>query len=939
MGKRANERPAVAAAAANESNEQRTTGGDERVVKATKRKETNANESNARAIGKTRGKRREDAKADEGREASDGSVAFERAEALTGRRKANEAKKKKTGGGFESMEIIPEVFRAVKRKGYKMPTPIQRKAIPPALEGRDVVAMARTGSGKTAAFLIPVLSKMRTHSLKAGARCVVLAPTRELALQTYKFATELAKFTNLRCAAVVGGDSMEAQFDDLSNNPDLIVATPGRLLHHVDEVRAFTLRTVCHVVLDEADRLLEMGFADQLRMIMNGVADTRQTLLFSATLPSALAEFVRVGLRDPEVVRLDAEMTISSDLRMSFLLMRSDEKVAMLLYMLREVVPKGQQTLVFCSTRHHVEWLHTVLEYEGMRVSSVYGSMDMMARKMSLGKFRAKKSDVLIVTDVAARGIDIPLLDNVINFDFPAKGKLFVHRVGRVARAGRSGNAHSFLVKEELGFLVDLHLFLGRKVAPASAMPPSSVEEAKRLAQEADESGTSVIGTAPIGALDMITDRLREVVKEKDEFSGLEHAAANAYKLYQKTRGTASNESMSRAQPLIAAGPHPVLCAAGGVDEHTQKLAEFTASIKAYRPQVTVLEAEVASANKSNSGNLLRLTDKHSAMRLKRRRDEKFIQARREGKDGSARALRPLGANDPILNPDAANEEEIDDENENEDYAAGAHGDGDAFNTGKFRDQEFFLDAAPRAVNHTELGLTTREGGRGVEGALDEATMDMVEEDGEGITRQKKLFHWDARKKRYVYIKADEIDIKRGGKRIKNESGQRVNAAETGATYKKWMSKTHKSITATGSMEDDVVAGKRGNDPGARFRRGWHTKGAESKSAPESSVFGVEGTAAQNELKNADQIRKERKESKSGRGRGRGGRGRGRGGDRDGDGDREGRSSGRGGGRSFGRGGGRGGGGRSGGGRSSGRSFGRGGGRGSSRSSGGRGRY
>ena len=271
------------------------------------------------------------------------------------------------------MDILPDVFRAVKRKGYRVPTPIQRKAIPPALEGRDVVAMARTGSGKTAAFLIPVLSKLRTHSLKAGARCVILAPTRELALQTFKFAKELAKFTDLRVAALVGGDSMEAQFADLSNNPDVIVATPGRLLHHIDEVKAFTLRTVCHVVLDEADRLLEMGFADQLKQIMNSVADVRQTLLFSATLPSALAEFVRVGLREPEVVRLDAEMKISSDLRMSFVLMRSDEKVAALLYMLREVITKRQQTVVFASTRHHVEWLQNVLEFEGVKVSSIYG--------------------------------------------------------------------------------------------------------------------------------------------------------------------------------------------------------------------------------------------------------------------------------------------------------------------------------------------------------------------------------------------------------------------------------------------------------------------------------------------------------------------------------------------------------------------------------------
>ena len=852
-----------------------------------------------------------EAKAEEG-VAADGHVdfGFERVEALTGRRKAAEAKKKKSSGGFESMEILPDVFRAVKRKGYRVPTPIQRKAIPPALEGRDVVAMARTGSGKTAAFLIPVLSKLRTHSLKAGARCVILAPTRELALQTFKFAKELAKFTDLRVAALVGGDSMEAQFADLSNNPDVIVATPGRLLHHIDEVKAFTLRTVCHIVLDEADRLLEMGFADQLKQIMNSVADVRQTLLFSATLPSALAEFVRVGLREPEVVRLDAEMKISSDLRMSFVLMRSDEKVAALLYMLREVIPKGQQTVVFASTRHHVEWLQNVLEFEGVKVSSIYGSMDMMARKMALGRFRAKKADVLMVTDVAARGIDIPLLDNVINYDFPAKGKLFVHRVGRVARAGRTGNAHSFLVKEELGFLVDLHLFLGRKIAAASKTPPSSTEEALEIARKAEESATSIIGTCPVGALDMLTDRLREVMKEKDEFEGLERAANNAYRLYQKTRGTASNESMSRAQPLVLAGPHPLLCASGGVDEHTQKLAEITASIKAYRPQATVLEAEVASVSKTST---IKITETSSAMRQKRLKDEKFIRAKREGKDGSARALRPLGEDDPILNVDA--QEESDDDG-GADYETLATIGDDAFKTGKFRDQEFFLDSAPRAVNHTELGLTTREGGdRGLEGALNDATLDLVEEDGEGISRQKKLFHWDARKKRYIHINRDEIDLKRGGKRLKNEAGQRVNAAEAGATYKKWVARTHKSITATGSMEDEATVNKRSFVDSTRFKKGWHTKGSEAKES--KSVFGVDAAApAYNELKSAEQIRKERKETKKkgGRGGGRGsgdrggGRGGGRGGrGRSGGGRGEGRGTGRGGGgRGTGRGGGRG---------------------------------
>ena len=290
---------------------------------------------------------------------------------------------------------------------------------------------------------------------------------------------------------VVGGDSMEAQFDDLASNPDLLVATPGRLLHHVEEISGFSIRSVSHVVLDEADRLLEMGFADQLRDIMKQVADQRQCLLFSATMPSALAEFVRVGLKDPQVIRLDAEMKVSPDLKLSFTVMRQDEKIPSLLFFLREVVPENQQTVVFTATRHHVELLVTVLESEGITVSAVYGSMDMAARKLHIGKFRNRKTSVMVVTDVAARGIDIPLLDNVVNFDFPPRPKLFVHRVGRVARAGRTGVAHSLLVKEEMGVPGGPHALpkAGRSSASLPNRPRAETRRDKSRTRRTRRSG------------------------------------------------------------------------------------------------------------------------------------------------------------------------------------------------------------------------------------------------------------------------------------------------------------------------------------------------------------------------------------------------------------------------------------------------------------------
>ena len=775
---------------------------------------------------------------------------FERTEALTGRRRKAEKAKSKSGG-FEGMDLLPEVFRAIKRKGYRIPTPIQRKAIPVALSGADVVAMARTGSGKTAAFLIPVLHKLRQHSLKAGARAVVLSPTRELAMQTFKFALELSKFTDLRSVCIVGGDSMEAQFDDLSNNPDLMVATPGRLLHHVEEVDGLTLRTVAHVVLDEADRLLEMGFADQLRDILRRVAEMRQTLLFSATMPTALAEFVRVGLREPQVIRLDAEMKVSEDLKLSFTMTRVDEKISALLYILREVVPDKQQTVVFTATRHHVELLVTVLEAEGVTCSAVYGSMDFAARKLNIGKFRARKASVLVVTDVAARGIDIPLLDNVVNFDFPPRPKLFVHRVGRVARAGRTGVAHSILVKEEMGFLVDLHLFLGRPLVSASMTPPSSRAEAREIAEEADAAQRSVVGAPPPTSLDLITDRINELFDARTELDGLRRACENAYKLYQRTRGSAGNESVARGAELAQSmGPSPTLCASLREEGQIEAagLAEIAQKIRAYRPAATVFEADIAHAAKGN-GLPAAAARKSSAMQAKRAAHDKHIDKAKETGHGIVARRRRRPEHETEEDEEGEEEDEDasqggddefddeDDDSEDERPAARGKGKGksseqeaDAFKTGKFRDDEFFLDVTPRGVNHTELGLSTMEDSMGrpmqdhmsLEGALKEATLDIVEEDGKGISQQRRVRIWDKKKRNYVQVNANEVDRIRGGKRIKTESGAKAKKDEkaVGELYKKWQQRTHKSITATGSQEDPAAgvatAADRGSSTGTR---------------------------------------------------------------------------------------------------------------------------
>lgn len=388
--------------------------------------------------------------------------------------------KKPKAGSFQALGLERELLNALNRMNYKTPTPIQRRALPLALAGIDLVCMARTGSGKTCAFLLPMVQKLRKHSSRDGVRGIVLSPTRELAVQTYKFAKDFAKFTDLNIVNIVGGDGIEAQFESLATRPDIIVATPGRLMHQLREISTFKLSTVQMLVFDEADRLFEMGFAEQLNEIVRQCPVERQTLLFSATMPKALVQFSRAGLRDPQLIRLDTDSQLSEELRLAFFTVRSNEKMAAFLYLVRKIIPENQMTIVFAATRHHSELIHAMLERIGVSSTIVYGTMDQDARSQHLKEFRNGKIRYLIVTDLAARGIDVPLLNNVVNFHFPPSPKLFIHRCGRAARNGRIGYAFSLVEPEELGFMVDVHTYLGKTLdagdGSAEALEPSGDE-------------------------------------------------------------------------------------------------------------------------------------------------------------------------------------------------------------------------------------------------------------------------------------------------------------------------------------------------------------------------------------------------------------------------------------------------------------------------------
>ncbi|KAG1677662.1 ATP-dependent RNA helicase DDX54 [Nymphon striatum] len=486
-------------------------------------------------------------------------------------------RKNKKSGGFQSMGLSRPVYRAIMFKGYKVPTPIQRKSIPVIMENIDVVAMARTGSGKTAAFLIPLLEKLKAHSAKSGARALILSPTRELAIQTLKFTKELGKFCGLRSVVILGGDSMEDQFESLHKNPDIIIATPGRLLHVLVEME-LKLKTIEYVVFDEADRLFEMGFQIQLQEIISRLPDEKQTVMFSATLPKLLIEFAKAGLNNPTLIRLDVESKLSSNLKLSFLTCRADDKVAVLINLLNNVFGGKEQSVVFLATKHHVEYLKEVLAKAGISCTYIYSSLDQAARKINVAKFQSKKCLVLLVTDVAARGIDIPLLDNVINFNFPAKSKLFIHRVGRVARAGRKGHAYSIISPDEFPYVIDLHLFLGKPVILASA-------------QHSSESD-SIVGSIPQQLIDEESEVIQNWHAQSADLTEMKKVCDNAYKMYLKSRPLASSESTKRAKEMLnnhIVAEHPLY------KEMTMRLSEVTAQvikkIMNASPQYTSIEA------------------------------------------------------------------------------------------------------------------------------------------------------------------------------------------------------------------------------------------------------------------------------------------------------------------------------------------------------------
>lgn len=364
---------------------------------------------------------------------------------------------------FQDLGVIDSLCEACDKMGFKKPTPIQEQAIPIALEGRDVIGLAETGSGKTAAFALPILQALMDKPQPLFG--LVLAPTRELAYQTSQQFEALGSVIGVRCATIVGGMDMVAQSIALSKKPHIVVATPGRLLDHLESTKGFSLRQLKYLVMDEADRLLDLDFGPVLDKILKVLPrEGRHTYLFSATLSSKVESLQRASLQNPVRISISttARQTVAT-LIQKYILVPHKHKDLYLVHLLSDVYP-GLTTIIFTRTQHETQRLAFLCRALGLEAIPIHGGMSQSTRLGALSRFRSRSSKILVATDVAARGLDIPSVDLILNFDLPDDSATYVHRVGRTARAGKSGKAVSFVTQYDAEVFLRIEHALGKKL-------------------------------------------------------------------------------------------------------------------------------------------------------------------------------------------------------------------------------------------------------------------------------------------------------------------------------------------------------------------------------------------------------------------------------------------------------------------------------------------
>jgi ATP-dependent RNA helicase RhlE len=373
---------------------------------------------------------------------------------------------------FKELQLIKPLLKAIAEQNYDAPTPVQQQTIPLVLAKKDVITTAQTGTGKTAAFALPIL-QMLFHKQDAGKRgkkikALIVSPTRELALQIYESFKVYGKYTNLRATVVYGGTSIEPQKDVLNKGVDILVATPGRLLdlHKQDLINLDFIETL---VLDEADLMLDMGFIDDVRKIERLCPAEKQILLFSATMPMKVVQLANTILKEPETVNATPSSSAAQNVQQLLFYVGKQNKMELCLHLLRNTI-KGN-ILIFRRTKMGIAKLEKMLKGNGYKVDSIHGDKTQNDRENALENFKDGKVNILIATDVAARGIDIDNLDAVINFDIPNVSETYVHRIGRTGRAGNSGIAFSFCSADEKPYIAGIQQLINTVIPVMTEHP------------------------------------------------------------------------------------------------------------------------------------------------------------------------------------------------------------------------------------------------------------------------------------------------------------------------------------------------------------------------------------------------------------------------------------------------------------------------------------
>ena len=379
---------------------------------------------------------------------------------------------------FQDLRLSEPLLRAIGEKGYTDPTPIQQQAIPPVLEGRDLQGCAQTGTGKTAAFTLPMLQLLAAEPAPKGRRpirALVLTPTRELALQIDECCRDYARYTPIRHCVIFGGVNQRPQVDALQKGVDLLVATPGRLLDLIGQGYV-TLDTIRFFVLDEADRMLDMGFIHDIRRILPLLPERRQTLFFSATMPESIAALAAKILRNPVLVTVTPPASVVETIAQTVHFAEKAEKSQLLIDLLS--ASDAQQVLVFSRTKHGADKLAKILNRAGIRSCAIHGNKSQNARVKAMNDFKSGECRVMIATDIAARGIDIDQLPLVINYELPEVAETYVHRIGRTGRAGHEGAAWSFCSEDEFEYLCDIQKLTGLTIPTEGPVPEYALRKA-----------------------------------------------------------------------------------------------------------------------------------------------------------------------------------------------------------------------------------------------------------------------------------------------------------------------------------------------------------------------------------------------------------------------------------------------------------------------------